>query len=372
LSQERFEAAALATTDAIWDWDIVANSVWRSEGFQRLFGYAPEEISADIDWWIRRLHPEDRKEIVDGIQGVANGTGRMWSGQYRFRRKDGCYADVLDRTCLLRDPAGRPVRIVGGISDITERRRAEQNLERSRERLRALTIQLQSAREEERTRVAREIHDELGQILTALKLNLERLEADLGTRSAEDASLNDLLERVVETAEMTETALESVRRIATELRPVALDTLGLAAAMRQEADRFAQRTGIRCSVSLPEDPLELSRETVTALYRILQEALTNVLRHAQASEIQVCLERDGEAVRLIVRDNGRGIDPEWSSQQACFGLLGMRERASALGGEVSVHRAEPRGTEVALSLPWRAASLKAAITPSDDPNPGRR
>ncbi len=164
----------------------------------------------------------------------------------------------MDRGFILDDDAGKPVRIVGGISDVTEQRQAEQALENSHRQLRALSARLQSVREEERAKVAREIHDELGQVLTALKINLDWLERKLGVRDT-DTSLNPLLDRVVESAEIADSAISSVQKIASELRPSSLDNLGLAAALEQEARRFQQRTGIACRVNLPADSLELPR-----------------------------------------------------------------------------------------------------------------
>jgi two-component system sensor histidine kinase UhpB len=354
LSQERFEAVALAATDAIWDLNLDTEVIWWSDSLAKLFGYRPEDVSTRVDWWRERLHPDDRERVLAAIRQVSESGGRNWSGHYRFRRQDGSYAVVLDRGYILRDPAGRPVRVVGGITDITERRRAEEALESSRRQLRALSARLQSAREEERTHVAREIHDELGQVLTAIKINLDWIERHLGERAG-DASLNPLLERVVESSEMTETAMASVQRIAAELRPGLLDNLGLAAALSEEAGRFQQRTGIRCVLQLPPEPPELPREAATAVFRIFQEALTNVARHAEAKSLRIELQADAAQVTLVIEDDGRGIAPEAVSSNRSLGLLGMRERAVVLGGELAVAPAAPHGTRVALRLP-RAAS----------------
>ncbi len=285
LSQQRFEAVALAATDAIWDLNFETKVVWWSEGMHKLFGYPPEEVSTKLEWWMERLHPDDKERVLESIREVGARGGRTWSGSYRFRRKDGAYATVIDRGFILPDAAGKPARIVGGISDVTEQRKAEQALENSHRQLRALSARLQSVREEERTQVAREIHDELGQVLTALKINLDWLERKLGVRD-NDPSLNPLLDRVVESAEIADSAIASVQKIASELRPNSLDTLGLTAALGHEAQRFQQRTGIACQVKLPADGLGLPPKVATAVFRIFQEALTNVARHAQATEVQ--------------------------------------------------------------------------------------
>ena len=350
LSQERFESVALATTEAIWDWNLETNTIWWSDGIQKLFGYPPEDVSTKVAWWLERLHPEDKERVMRTIRQATDTGNRMWAGYYRFRRKDGSYASVLDHGFILQNSEGKPARVVGGIRDITERRQAEEALNNSRRQLRALSARLQSAREEERASVAREIHDELGQVLTALKLNLDWLERKIGERE-HDRSLNPLLDRVVECGEMTESAIHTVQRIATELRPGLLDHLGLAAALQQEAHRFQTRSGIACEVQLPPDHLDLPREVATAIFRIFQEALTNVARHAGATAVHATLEADAERVSLKVEDNGRGIRPNDVADSRSLGLLGMRERASVLGGDLAIEPVTPRGSRVTLRLP---------------------
>jgi PAS domain S-box-containing protein len=353
LSQERFESVALATSEAIWDWNLDTNTVWWSEGIQKLFGYPLEDVSTKVEWWLERLHPEDKDRVMRTIRQATDGGGRTWAGYYRFRRKDGSYASVLDHGYILRNAAGKPARVVGGIRDITERRKAEEALKNSRRQLRALSARLQSAREEERASVAREIHDELGQMLTALKLDLDWLERKIGERE-HDRSLNPLLDRVVECGEVTESAIHTVQRIATELRPGVLDHLGLAEALQEEAHRFQKRSGIKCEVHLPPNHLALPRDVATAIFRIFQEALTNVARHAQATTVRAALEANAERITLRVEDDGRGIRPDDVADSRSLGLLGMRERASVLGGDVAIEPVTPRGSRVTLRLPRMA------------------
>ena len=357
LSQQRFEAVAQAATDAIWDLNLETRIVWWSDGMHQLFGYPAEEVSSKLEWWVERLHPEDKDRVLGAIQELGERGGRTWRGSYRFRRKDGSYASVLDRGFILSDNAGKPVRIVGGISDVTEQRQAEQALENSRRQLRALSARLQWVREQERARVAREIHDELGQVLTALKINLDWLERKLGVRD-NDPSLNPLLDRVVESAEIADSAISSVQKITSDLRPSSLDNLGLAAALDHEAQRFQQRTGIACKLKLPADSLELPAEAATAVFRIFQEALTNVARHAQATEVRAALQSEADQVVLQVEDNGRGISSAALTDKKSLGLLGMRERAAVLGGEVVVVALQPGGTRVTLRLPRAATDAK--------------
>ncbi len=350
LSQERFEHVALATTDAIWELNLETKAIWWSEGVEKLFGYRPGDVSAKYEWWLDRVHPDDREKIAGGIMRIAESGGTAWAREYRFRRQDNTYATVQDRGYIIQDAAGEPACLVGGLSDITERRMAEQALENSRQQLRALTARLQSGREAERAAVAREIHDDLGQTLTALKLDVDWLEREIGKLETEPR-LNRLLERVLESGEMIETAIQNVQRISGDLRPPALDNLGLAEALQEEARRFQERSGIACELRLPSDPLSLPTETSIAIFRVFQEALTNVVRHAEATSVTISLETRPESIVLQLDDNGKGIPPEAIGDARSLGLLGMAERASSLGGHVTVAPVAPHGTRVTLQLP---------------------
>jgi signal transduction histidine kinase len=214
----------------------------------------------------------------------------------------------------------------------------------TREQLRNLASYLQEAREEERKRIAREIHDELGQSLTALKFDISRLAERL---PEEEPALR---ERVAAMATLIDGSIHTVQRVSTELRPGLLDDLGLAAAIEWQVEEFAERTGIRFDLHLGDDDM-LESHVAIALFRILQETLTNVARHAGANKVHVELAVDPREVMLRVRDDGRGItESEISSTQA-LGLLGMRERARTLGGEVTFEGVRGQGTTVTVRIP---------------------
>jgi two-component system sensor histidine kinase UhpB len=347
---ERFELTARASNDAIWDWDLVTDQLWWGDGFQKLFGHKRGELEPTSLSWTKRLHPEDKSRIINGIYKVIKSDKHYWYDEYRFLRKDGSYAHVYDRGYVIRDRAGKAVRMVGGMSDVTERKQAEEELRRSGEQLRGLTARLQTLREEERTRMAREIHDELGQMLTGLKMDLRWIERKLGELDG-SPSLNALLDKAVEAGELTDATIARVQKLAVELRPSVLDNLGLVSAIRGEAQRFQERTAISCALLLPESLLQLSPETNTAIFRIFQETLTNITRHAGASQVQVGLFEAGDQVVLEVRDNGKGIPLESVESSDSLGLIGMRERAAMLGGDITFARRPTGGTQVTLRLP---------------------
>src|ERR1700674_2304293 len=228
-------------------------------------------------------------------------------------------------------------------SDLSEMKRAEQELRASSEQLRNLAAHLLSVREEERARISREVHDELGQSLTAVKMDLAWLAGRLPRRNG------PMLKRIRSTRQLADSIIRSIRRISTELRPAVLD-LGLAAAVEWQVQEFQARSGIQCKVRL------LTREVVasdasTAMFRIFQETLTNVARHAKATRAEVVLQKQRDRLVLLIRDNGRGFDQADPSLSNSLGLLGMRERAIILGGRVNISSAPGKGTTVAAWIP---------------------
>ncbi len=237
------------------------------------------------------------------------------------------------------------------LRDVTERVRAEQALRQSKDELRELTSAAQSAREQEKSRIARELHDDLAQSLSSLKMDLAAAKEEL---PAEQQRLSAKLETM---QAMIDSMVTATRRIAADLRPLMLDDLGLVPAAEWLAQNFTQRTGIRCNFSVDPPELELRDPHATAVFRILQESLTNVGRHAQASLVEVSLDgNDGEIV-LRVRDNGRGFEPGSPRKPAAFGLVGLRERANLLGGEISIDGAPGRGTVIEVHIPLQNQRL---------------
>jgi signal transduction histidine kinase len=229
--------------------------------------------------------------------------------------------------------------------EVAERKRAEEHLRTSQENLRALAAHLQSVREEERTRIAREIHDHLGQALTAIKMDLTWI----GNRLS--ASQKALMTKVKGTFRLIDEAVQSVRKLATELRPEVLDELGLSAAIKWQTKEFQKRAGIRCSVTLESDSFEVDRERSTATFRIFQELLTNIARHANATKVNVQVRADGGILELVVEDDGEGIAEAEVDNPKSLGLLGIRERVLPFGGKVSILGTRKQGTKVTISLP---------------------
>ena len=248
------------------------------------------------------------------------------------------------------DLNGSVINVLAIARDVTERKLAEEKLKATSEQLRALSARLQSAREEEATRIAREIHDELGAALSSLRWDLE--DVDEAISEYRDQSLPQELRKKIEAMmALTDTTINTVRRISSEMRPIALDVLGLIEAIEWQARQFQDRTGIIVQFDCTLDNVDLSLEQSTAVFRIFQEALTNILRHAQATRVNIQMRQgDGEFI-LTINDNGRGITDDEKSGQSTLGLLGMRERANLIRGKVDINGFEGQGTVVTLRIP---------------------
>src|SRR5205085_565995 len=295
----------------------VGNQVIRvNREFTKVFGHTPREaVGRILDDLI--VPDESRDEAQIYAKTVAR--GRRVDAEGVRRRKDGSrlYVSIV----------GVPVSLPGGHSavyaiyrDITERKRAEERLREMTEQLRALSASLQSAREEEGIRIAREIHDELGSALAGLRWELESLDKAV-SESGERSQLGALREKIETMIALTDTTVAAVRRISSELRPSILDDLGLAEAIEWQAQQFQARTGIVCRCECQVENLELDQQKSTAVFRIFQESLTNILRHAQATSVEIRMEEGAGELVLTVRDDGRGITEEEKTGRQALGLL---------------------------------------------------
>jgi PAS domain S-box-containing protein len=230
--------------------------------------------------------------------------------------------------------------------DITERKQAEEKLKRSSKLLRELATHLQSIREEERTMISQEIHDELGQVLTALKIQVSLLANKLNKNQG------PLKQKINSLADMIDSSVESVQKISAKLRPGILDELGLIAAIEWQTEEFEKLTNIKCSLVLPKDEVKLERDKTTAIFRIFQEALTNIARHSEATKVAVSLLNHQSNIFLEIQDNGRGITQEQIKDFRSLGIHGMVERAMVFGGQVSIEGFTGSGTIVKVEIPF--------------------
>jgi signal transduction histidine kinase len=265
-----------------------------------------------------------------------------YEAEYRLRHRDGSYRWIHSRGRIYHDPEGQPWRMMGSHVDVTERRTLEENL-------RALAAHLQTVRDQEAERIARELHDELGARLTGMKLDLAWLDRRV-TRLLSPNDATGLRERLRAMTETIDETVRSVRKVCRDLRPGVLDELGFAAAIEWQAGEFQTRTGIHCRLSMSE-PLEVRADHATALFRILQELLTNVTRHAKAAGVRIEVRQGAGEITMEVADDGCGMPEDALTRRDRFGLMGLRERVLAAGGNVEFLSAPGQGTRVFVRFP---------------------
>lgn len=314
-----------------------------NDSWVRDTGFSREEI---INRPIFALSPQMGDGLSEKIREVLATRKPVTDLEVRFTTKDG-QETIANTSAVLIDLDNEPC-YLWAANDITLRKRAEESL-------RALSARLRSAREEEGARIAREIHDELGGALTGLKWDLEKIDRTLNSGS-NGSRIPEVHKRIGTMTTLIETTISTVRRIASELRPGLLDDLGLVAAIEWQVQQFQARTGIQChwTTTASEIEVELSREKATAVFRILQEILTNVLRHARASNLYIKLSDTKEYFEIEVRDDGQGITESQMINSRSLGLLGMKERALLVGGEVNISGEQGVGTTVVVRVPLGA------------------
>jgi PAS domain S-box-containing protein len=324
---------------------------YASAAFADMFGVPPAELIEDGSAIFAHLHPEDLQQIQTALIASA----KAWSVlhevyRYQHPHKGERWLESYAAPILEADGS---LTWHGIANDITERKQSEQDLLLLQNQLRHLATHLQSVREEERATIAREIHDDLGQMLTAMRFNLKWIEQAL------EPGAETLRERVTNAMELLGQTIQIVRRISTSLHPSILDDFGLSAALEWQITEFQKHSGIRCQIEALPQSLTLERNRALALFRICQETLTNVARHAAATEISLSLQAEQENVWLRIHDNGRGITVDALAKRRSLGLISMRERALSLGGEFSVQGLPGQGTTVTVRIP-----IPEAVQPS--------
>jgi PAS domain S-box-containing protein len=326
-----------------WDKDFVFTR-WSGQA-EKIFGWKASEMlgRSVYDPVLPFIYIEDQERVGKITHELThNLIDRNWAVNRNYT-KDGRVIHCEWYVSVLRDEQGKAITILGLAHDVTERKEAEEKLNESYRQIRTLTDHLQNIREEERTRIAREIHDELGQQLTVMKMDISWLNKKTGHISEAKEKFNDLLT-------ILDNTMNSVRRISHELRPHLLD-LGLDAAIEWHLEEFEKRTGIKAVFNDASEGLKLDEGTKTGLFRILQESITNVTRHSEASKVHVDLQQEKGSLHLRVRDNGKGFDRQMLKEKRTLGILGMKERAEMMGGHFDVESSPGKGTTVTVTVP---------------------
>ena len=328
-----------------FDAGLFGGPCWYSDRYLALLGYGREH-RAQFEAGFRPLvHPDDVPALRSRLQRRERG-GRIHNAtEARLMRRDGRWIWVRWVGVVSeRDAQGRPLRMVGTMESIDALKQREGALIEAHDELSALVDHAHHAIEEERKRLAGEVHDQLGQLLTLMRLELDQLAMQAGRQEVMLPVLDRMRSRVDET-------LQASRLIALRMRPAMLD-LGLAAALRWLVEDFDARTGCACAFALDERAgTELPETVATALFRIAQEAMSNAARHAGPCRVQVRLERAGPALKLVIHDDGPGFDPVAVRRRARLGLIGMRERAQRIGARWTLHSTPGQGTRIEVLLP---------------------
>jgi PAS domain S-box-containing protein len=353
-SEERLTLAFAGAQEGIYDWNLETGAVVYSPHWKRMLGYEDHEIEPHVSAFERLIHPDDLNRATHVNTSVSQGE-MPYEMEFRLRHKNGHYIHVLSRGFpVRREPNGPVVRIVGTHFDLTERKQAEEARERQRsERARTeLLGRLVFAQEDERRRIAREMHDQFGEQLTALGLRIRAIKEAAnghGDLSAQIAALEDVAQQLD----------RDVDHLVWELRPTALDDLGLRAALANYIEDWSRRVQIHAELHSGGLSTErLASEIETTLYRIAQEALNNIAKHAHARQVEIILERRTDQVLLIVEDDGVGFDPvEIDGGRRGFGLLGMQERAALVGATIQIESAPGEGTTIFVRTPTMPVSV---------------
>lgn len=325
-----------------------------SANCQKLLQIKPESLMASFASIAGVLDPAEHIRLEEAIAVAAAKRGELiWKGRLRTRNRQ--KAKWIRLQAQAPKVLTKTVTWQGVITDISREHDLDLALKRSREQLSELSSYLEAGKEEERERIARDIHDELGSILVALKIEAALLTSKL------PKNLAALHNKAHSIETMLDQAMGTASRVARELRPGILKEFGLSAAIECQAEDFSQRTGITCRAQCDDDGLDIEERCALALFRIVQEALTNVAKHAHASLVAIRLYRDRQQLIVEIRDNGRGIGEADLHKTKSFGLRGIRERVRSLNGELSISAGEQGGTHIVLSLPLKSSSRRAAV-----------
>jgi len=339
--------------------DATATFKYVSPSVERVFGYPPDLLIGTNA--MEYVHPDDLEAVQGSFTRILNSPPSVAATlQFRLRNRDGEWRSIECTVANCLHVEGLRG-IVVNLRDVTEREHYEEQLRISHDQLRQLAARVESAREEERARISREVHDQFGQMLSALKLDFESLASQFRPRGAKARSEFD--QRVAAIVREIDLSMMTVRRITAEMRPAAFEDLGLAAALDWQLQEFESRTGIRCRRRGLARNAGLAAEPSLAVFRIFQEILTNVTRHANATILQVTVETDDDWFTLRVSDNGKGFDPKLLSPSRSLGLLSMRERATLHGGTIEWSGRRNGGTTVTVRLPRGGGAAGVGGTP---------
>jgi PAS domain S-box-containing protein len=350
LRQSEFDLAEAQRVSKLGNWtlDVASGVVRWSDELYRIFDVDKATFEGTFEFFVSRVHSDDRPKAVQA-NAEARSEGKSFEIEYRISTPSGQLKHIREIGYASKDRSGSVSALFGTAQDITERKQAENAFRDSSVQLRALSRRLVDLQESERRELSRELHDRVGQNLTALKINIDMLQPALVSHGNED-----VLARVADSAALLESTMDAIEDVMSELRPPMLDDHGLAAALDWHARNFSRRTGIAVAVYVGEPTVRLAPQVQIALFRIAQEALNNIAKHAQARHAEIALDEENGDCVLSVRDDGIGFEVRENASdrpKASLGIVTMRERSQAVGGRFEVQALPERGTRLTVRVP---------------------
>jgi two-component system sensor histidine kinase UhpB len=332
-SNRRYELLSQATNDTIWDWDLKTNLVTWNDGIRMIFGYRYTEISNEISWWHENIHPEDEERVVTKIHRHIEAGLKTWKDEYRFRCSTGKYKYVFDRGFILFNNDNKPIRLIGAMQDLTDRRKLEQQLTDEKiNKQKQLTQATIEGQEKERSEISKELHDNINQILVTIKLYLELA---LDDRSLKD----DLIKR---SSEKILYCINEIRTLSKSLAPPSLNEYGLVEAITELIENIRLTKTFNIDLKVKLDSInQFSSLQQLYIYRIIQEQLNNIIKHANAKKVSVELIENYPFIDLIIQDDGKGFNPKEKS--GGIGLTNIQNRAELLNGTLEITSAPNEG-----------------------------
>jgi two-component system sensor histidine kinase UhpB len=342
---ERYDILAWATSDTIWDWDIVNNTMLYNDGITQMFGYAASEVENVVDWWNEKLYPDDFKKVTDMIEDVFEKGVQKFQLTYRFRCADGTYKNIFDRAYVLFDENGNPSRMIGAMQDITYHVNEERRISKA----------IIDAQEQERRFIGGELHDNVNQILAGSLLALSMVK-----------NSKSITKKTLEFINMGKAhifnAIEEVRRLSHKLAPASFDDSSLKDAVENLLQTFNVNNQFNIKLQMDEGCNAINGDIQINLYRILQEQLKNIVKYADATEIEISLHLSANVIKMRIADNGKGFDKKTAKRG--IGLSNIKKRAESFSGKFIINSSCGKGCEILVEIPVKPELIQQSAARS--------
>lgn len=347
-SEERLKLALIGADLGTWDWDFVSSKVVFNDRWAEMLGYKLSEIEPNIESWEKLVFEQDFANVQKKLNEHLEGKTKSYEAEFRMLHKNGSLIWVLDKGKVIdRDNNGNPIRITGTHLDITNRKEAEESLKTTQRQLRSLFTNLDKIKEQDNKLLARELHDELGQVLTSLRMNLSLLKNHLQNNTLDKKKL------LIEFEEMSYIIDESkinIKNLIRSLRPEYLDNLGLITALDHHIKEFKRNTDIKVNFNHNLFEIKLDQHIENIIYRTIQESLTNVAQHAEADKVNIELNLSANKLTAMITDNGKGINKDDLKKINSFGILGIKERLQQFNSQLKIESEKGNGTKLSFKI----------------------